>query len=326
VGVLFGGSATFFRYGFRKVPYSSRWRVRLGYATEARTLNGDVLGDIRLENSRTYFTILARGSGIATLNFYGFGNNTPETEPVSFYRVRQHQFTLEPAVTFGLGQRASLTLAAKGVYSVTQDDEDRFIGTQTVLGTGNFGQVGAAAVFAWTGKAPPAMTATGFAVIVGGSVYAPVWSVPSTFGEIHAVVNWSWNLSPRGPKPTLAFRLGGARVWGDYPFMNAAFIGGGATVRSLRYNRFAGDASLYGGAELRLRVAHVSALLASDLGVMGLVDVGRVFVDGESSSTWYPAYGGGIWLAFLNGRTRATVSMAGGAGSPRFYFNFGLSP
>ena len=59
---------------------------------------------------------------------------------------------------------------------------------------------------------------------------------------------------------------------------------------------------------------------------MGLVDVGRVFVDGESSDTWYPAYGGGIWLAFLNGRTRATVSMAGGAGSARFYFNFGLSP
>ena len=30
-----------------------------------------------------------RGSGIATLNFYGFGNTTPETEAASFYRVRQ---------------------------------------------------------------------------------------------------------------------------------------------------------------------------------------------------------------------------------------------
>ncbi|MBP2648078.1 MAG: hypothetical protein H6Q77_1702 [Gemmatimonadetes bacterium] len=326
VGVLFGGSATFFRYGFRKVPYSSKWRARLGYATEAQTLNGDVLGDIRLENSRTYFTLLARGSGISTLNFYGFGNNTPETEPASFYRVRQHQFTLEPAVTFGLSRRSTLTLAARGVYSVTKDDEDRFIGTQTVLGTGNFGQIGAAMAFDWTGKSPPAMTATGFAATVAGSIYAPVWSVPSTYGELHAVVNWSWNLHPKGPRPTLAFRVGGARVWGDYPFMNAAFIGGGATVRSLRYNRYAGDASLYGGAELRLRIARISALLASDLGVMGLVDVGRVFVEGESSDTWHPAYGGGIWLAFLNGRTRATVSVAGGEGSARFYFNFGLSP
>ena len=140
------------------------------------------------------------------------------------------------------------------------------------------------------------------------------------------MVNWSWNLYAKGPRPTLAFRVGGARVWGDYPFMNAAFIGGGATVRSLRYNRYAGDASVYGGAELRLRLARTSALLASDLGVMGLVDVGRVFLEGESSDTWYPGYGGGIWLAFLNGRTRATVSVAGGQGSARFYFNFGLSP
>ena len=325
IGVLFGGTASYFRYGFRKVPYSSKWRLRLGYATEAQTLNGDVLGDIRLENSTTYFTILARASGISTLNFYGFGNNTPETEPASFYRVRQNQFTLEPGVTFSLTKRATLTLSALGVYSVTKDDEDRFIGTQTVLGTGEFGQIGAAALLEW-GATNLAMTASGVSATIGGSVYAPVWSVPSTFGEVHGVVNWSWNLYAKGPRPTLAFRVGGARVWGDYPFMNAAFIGGGATVRSLRYNRYAGDASVYGGAELRLRLARTSALLASDLGVMGLVDVGRVFLEGESSDTWYPGYGGGIWLAFLNGRTRATVSVAGGQGSARFYFNFGLSP
>ena len=113
------------------------------------------------------------------------------------------------------------------------DDEDRYIGSQTVLGTGDFGQIGAAAEFAWTGKTPPAMTASSFEATAGGSVYAPVWSVPSTFGEVHGVVNWAWNLYAKGPKPTLAFKAGGARVWGDYPFMNAAFIGGGATVRSL---------------------------------------------------------------------------------------------
>ena len=59
---------------------------------------------------------------------------------------------------------------------------------------------------------------------------------------------------------------------------------------------------------------------------MGLADVGRVFVEGESSGVWHPGYGGGIWFAFLNGRTRATISAAGGQGSARFYLNFGLSP
>lgn len=326
IGVLIGATATWFRYGFRKVPYSSKWRLRLGYATGAQTLNGDLLGDIRLENSQTYFTILARGSGISTLNFYGYGNDTPETEPAQFYRVRQNQYTLEPGITFQVTRRSTLSISLKSMYSVTYDDTDRFIGTQTVLGTGDFGQIGAGAEYNWAGGQPASLTATGVSATLGGSVYAPVWSVPTTFGELHAVVDWSWNLHSGGLKPTLGFRVGGKTVFGDYPFMNAAFIGGGATVRSLRYNRYAGDASLYGGAELRLRVARISALLASDLGIMGLVDVGRVFVEGQSSNTWHPAYGGGIWLAFLNGRTRATVSAAGGEGSARFYFNFGFSP
>ncbi len=326
IGVLFGVSASYFRYGFRKVAYSSNWRVRVGYATGAQTLNGDILGDIRLANSNTHFTILARASGIATLNFYGFGNNTTDPEPNEFYRVRQNQFTLEPGITFQLTRRSTLSLSAKGVYSVTSDDQDRYIGTQTVLGTGDFGQLGASAVVAWSANRAASPTSTGVDASIGGSIYAPVWSVPSTYAELHAVVNWSWNLYPRGVKPTLGFRVGGMKVWGDYPFMDAAFIGGAVTVRSLRYNRFAGDASLYGGAELRLQLARVSRALASDLGVLGLVDVGRVFIEGESSRTWHPSYGGGIWFAFLNERTRATVSVAGGAGAARFYFNFGLTP
>ena len=326
IGLLIGGSATFFRYGFRKVPYSSKWRFRLGYATSAQTLNGDVLGDIRLANSTTYYTVLIRGSGIATLNFYGFGNETPETEAASFYRVRQQQYTLQPGINFGLSKGTTLTLSALGVFSVTDDDDERFIGTQTVLGTGDFGQIGAAATFVWAGREAVGMTASGISGSAGGSIFAPVWSVPTTWGEIHGVLNWSWNLYAKGPKPTIAFRVGGAKVWGDYPFMNAAYIGGGLTVRSLRYNRYAGDASIYGGAELRLRVARISPLLGSDIGIMGLADVGRVFVVGESSGVWHPGYGGGIWLAFLNGRTRATISAAGGQGSARFYLNFGLSP
>ena len=226
IGILFGASASFFRYGFRKVPYSSKWRFRLGYATSAATLNGDILGDIRLSNSNTYFTILARASGIATLNFYGFGNNTPETESASFYRVRQQQYSLTPGITFNLTKRSTLLLMAKGLYSTTSDDQDRFIGTQDVLGTGDFGQIGAGAEIEWSAKNPSSMTVTGVNATLGGSVFAPVWSVPTTYGEVHGEVDWSWNLHPTGLKPTLGFRVGGKGVFGDYPFMSAAFIGG----------------------------------------------------------------------------------------------------
>ena len=309
------------------MPYSSKWRVRLGYATGAQTLNGDVLGDIRLANSKTYFTLLARGSGISTLNFYGFGNNTPETEPASFYRVRQNQFTLEPGSHLQPDEAQHPDAVALRVH-LLRDDGRRGPLHRNTDGAGHRRLRPDRCGRRYTGRGQPRLAMTGPASPprLAGRCIAPVWSVPSTFGEVHARGELVLEPARQGTQADSGVQGRGRTRVGDYPFMNAAFIGGGATVRSLRYNRYAGDASLYGGAELRLRLARISALLASDLGVMGLVDVGRVFLEGESSDTWHPAYGGGIWLAFLNGRTRATVSAAGGEGSARFYFNFGLSP
>jgi hypothetical protein len=49
-------------------------------------------------------------------------------------------------------------------------------------------------------------------------------------------------------------------------------------------------------------------LLPGDFGVFGLADVGRVFVEGESSDQWHHGVGGGIWLAFVD--RASTVSLA----------------
>jgi hypothetical protein len=43
-------------------------------------------------------------------------------------------------------------------------------------------------------------------------------------------------------------------VWGQVPFQEAAFIGGASTVRGLYSDRYAGDASAYGNAELRFHL------------------------------------------------------------------------
>ncbi len=80
----------------------------------------------------------------------------------------------------------------------------------------------------------------------------PPGACASTFGEVHGEA--STYLTPGGaPRaPTLALRVAGKRVFGDYPFQEAAYIGGHTSVRGLRAERFGGDGSLYGSAELRL--------------------------------------------------------------------------
>jgi hemolysin activation/secretion protein len=133
--------------------------------------------------------------------------------------------------------------------------------------------------------------------------------VDSTFGEVHGeAVTY---LSARAPlDPTLALRVGGRKLWGRYPFFEAAFIGGASTVRLGRVNRYAGDASAYGSTELRLSLAKVKLVLPADLGVFGLADAGRVFLAGESSDTWHAAAGGGVWLSYLERAYTLSLAIA----------------
>ena len=67
-----------------------------------------------------------------------------------------------------------------------------------------------------------------------------------------------------------AARVGGRRVWGDYPWHEAAFIGGSRDVRGYRKNRYAGDASLYGNLEPRLWLFRGTLIAPGRWGVFGL--------------------------------------------------------
>ncbi len=92
----------------------------------------------------------------------------------------------------------------------------------------------------------------------------------------------------------LAARVGGRKVWGEFPWHEAAFVGGPDTNRGLREQRFAGDASLFGNLELRIQLFNGRFLLPGRYWLFGLADAGRVWVDGEDSEEWHPSFGGGL--------------------------------
>ena len=130
-----------------------------------------------------------------------------------------------------------------------------------------------------------------------------------TFGSVSGMA--AAYLTPGGDKaPTLALRAGGKKVFGSYPYFEAAYLGGGlggfgpATgdepVRGLQRHRYAGDAAIYGNADLRIYVSRMNIILPGTWGILGFGDVGRVYYSPESSDTWHTGYGGGLWFAWLD--------------------------
>ena len=93
----------------------------------------------------------------------------------------------------------------------------------------------------------------------------------------------------------------------------SAFIGGRGTVRAMEAQRYAGDASLYGTSELRIPVAKLRVILPLDVGVLGFVEAGRVYVDGDSPGGWHSAAGGGLWFGIIDPGTGFSVTLTNAA-------------
>src|SRR5439155_1671681 len=145
-------------------------------------------------------------------------------------------------------------------------------------GSADFVQVGAQAQFRVDARDRVRQPSRGTLLALGGSWYPAAYDVAAPFGEAHGEA--AAYLTARIPlQPTLALRVAAKKVWGSYPFHEAAYVGGAATVRGFSEHRFAGDGAVYGNAELRLPLARIFVLLPEELGVFGLADAGRVYLD-----------------------------------------------
>ena len=122
----------------------------------------------------------------------------------------------------------------------------------------------------------------------------------------------------------MGLRIGGKKVFGDYPFYEAAFLGGPHTIPGYLPNRFAGDASIFANSEIRLRVADATLLVPGSFGLMLGGDVGRVFLEGESSGKWHPAVGAGVFFDVFSGFSGFDFSVWKGKENFTFLFSSGF--
>jgi hypothetical protein len=266
-----------YSYGFRHRPYASAVGLQAEYASKTGGFRIALTGDQRRESSPVHFLVTARMSQLEILNFYGFGNDTPWDSTTS-YAARQRQWLLQPAVARALGRRSDLSFGPVVQYSVTDSAPGRFLSASRPYGFGHFGEAGLRLGLHHDTRDVPRDPGRGLLMDVSGTFFPALWDVSSTFGAIAAGAT-AFLTVPVPMHPVLVLRGGGKKVYGDFPFHEAAFIGGRSTLRSLDPQRYAGDAAVYGSAELRLRVARFAFILPVDAVIFGIVDAGRVLCE-----------------------------------------------
>ncbi len=313
LGVFIGSGIAIESFGFRKRPYASRHQIRLGFSTGALRPRLDYSAEFRSENRSHYWTVRALISGIETLNFYGFGNESPNVEASALRRVQQAAAMVESRLVLRLGDNASISTGPVARYTTTDLSDDRVISRQRPYGVENIAQIGwVSGLSINTRRYPgtrtvdatddtlrwgPAPVGPGYTLDVDATYYSRLGDLIDDYTVIRGAATASYWLPSQGLG--IGFRVGGQQNFGTFPYYDAAFIGG-STVRGLRANRFAGESSAYGNVELLARVGRFSIVVPGRWGVFVRADSGRVWLDGEDSDTWHAGYGGGLWWAPWN--------------------------
>jgi hypothetical protein len=313
-----------YTYGFGKRPYARRIGIAAEYATRVNGWRVEALWDQRLEHSKLHFVANLAMSQLEVIRFHGLGNNTPGESDNEFFEVDQRQWMGQFAAGWSLGPKSDIRFGPLVKFVTTDDRSGRFISTSQPYGFDEFGAAGMRLALHHDVRNQPRHPTNGMLIDLAATWYPEMWDVESQFGALSASVATYFTL-PIPFHPILAIRGSGRRLLGDFPYFEAAFIGGGGSVRSLEAQRYAGDASLAATTELRVPLASFSLILPLDMGVFGLAEAGRVYLDGESPNGWHGAVGGGFWLGVIDPTSALSFSFTNNQERTSIFIKAGLS-
>ncbi|HUE95686.1 MAG TPA: hypothetical protein VMN39_03455, partial [Longimicrobiaceae bacterium] len=246
-------------YAFLKQPFGSSVQASVGWAVGRGEPIIDYRHHLQSWLGSADLMLRARYSGVEIVRFHGLGNETQELEDPDFYEVHQKQLAVGFDVGLGDGERRLLSIGP--ILRHTSSDTSRaetLIAGARPYGTGSFTQAGIRLAFDVDGRDVSAAPRHGYRIEGGASFYPEMLDVVSSFGEVHGEA--AYYLSPPAGNPTLALRVGGRKVAGTFPYSDAAFLGGAENIRGLREQRFAGNAAVYGNAELRVFLTRIFVL------------------------------------------------------------------
>jgi hypothetical protein len=313
----------FTRYGFQKEPYLTRQQVEASHAIGLSRFLLKYRLDWVIATDRAHGSLDAFWSQVELIRYHGLGNDTGADGPDEQFEVHHDQASITPSVTLTRGPVA-LRLAAHARRSVTDTAEATVLAIERPYGSGTFTQVGATVELQLDTRDHPIAPTRGVRAAAAATLGPPLFSVDrDAFGSVDGSVA-AW-VSAFDGNHTLAARAGGRKVLGEFPIHDAAFLGGPETVRGLRIDRYAGDASAYGSLELRSRIADFRFLFPNQLGIIAFGDAGRVSLDGDSPGGWHTALGGGLWIAPVERAHTVRLTIASGRDYTAWYLAAGFA-
>lgn len=325
-GLFIGGGPVSTKYGFHQTPFVHRFDIRAGYATHARKFRAAASVEIPVTNGGMRFLLRGRISQLEVLNYFGFGNETRFNKTLvdaGYFKVRQQHLALSQSLEWPIAPHLEVQIGGTLKFVDTDPSSFSLLGTERPYGSSNLSQLSIDTRLTYDSRDSRLVPSRGWFGEVKAAYTPTVFNLKEDFGRLGAEFRGYVPL-PALKTSVLALRFSGEGLAGNFPFFEAAFLGGLETLRGFEKQRFAGHAAVVGSSEIRVPVADFMILVPMTAGISVSGETGRVFLRGERSSRWHSSYGGGLWISFVEPEATLSLSLAQSAELTGLYFRVGF--
>lgn len=306
-GVILGVVASYTVNNFIRDPYTQRHSLRANVYTATGGFNLGYRGIFKK-------AIGSWDAGIDALyttpffarTFFGLGNETEydkEAVDRDYNRVRISQFKFAPSVSktswHGIKNQFQLTFE----HAKVQRTDDRFVAVSPDVNPEVFdGQqfAGANYTFSFKNLDNNAFPTLGMEFVLNAGWKANISEFDQNFATFQGTLNLFHRIDQRG-RFVFANSANAMIINNNnFEFYQAAAIGGNNAMRAYRNERFAGKSYFVNNAEVRWNFGRIkNNIVPTNMGVLVGYDLGRVWMDRESSDKWHQGVGAGFWLNIL---------------------------
>jgi hypothetical protein len=329
-GLLFGLGLHSRTYGFRQMPYATDQRLTTLIAPFNGAYKAKYKGEFNKVFLKSDLIINAEFVNPVLNNFFGYGNSSvfDKTNRIPYYRVRYKYIAGDLLLRKRVNDIFQISAGPTfyHYWSRFKDNDTRILALPQ--------NVGIDSLSIYSKKDYAGIKAKMDISYVDNELFPSrgiTWF--SEFSSLYGLNNNSGKLTKINSDLTIyakvsdlskvstVLRFGGGHIFNkNYEYFQALTLGANNYARGFRKNRFSGSSMAYGSAELKVRVfKSKSYVVPGDVGLMGFYDIGRVWVQNESSKKWHNSFGGGLYFVPFD---MIMVSACVGLSEEDLLFNF----
>jgi hypothetical protein len=289
-------------HGWRKEPFKASHKFDARYSLSQKAVSFIYEGMLTDQVGKWDLNLYGNYDAIRWTNYFGLGNETlMETDNRNYYRMRSREIHAWVGLSRGIGKKFYIEWGPLFQQVKLIEDPDRFLSkgethSPTVYEPVNYGGI---KLHARLDTRDDQVVATRGWVITADADYIRNLDEPSK-DVSHYRLGVQTYIPLFTPRLVAHLRTGGSMMTGDPVFYQYNSVGGSQVLRGYPRDRFRGNTTFYSSNELQYLFNIRSGIFNGKMGILGLYDIGRVWLDGEDSDEWHWGYGGGIMLAPFN--------------------------